>query len=61
MPVPVKFVALVLCTAATVFGALGDAGAPARAAEAAKIRVNTFPNAKALPVHVGLAKGLFAK
>jgi ABC-type nitrate/sulfonate/bicarbonate transport system substrate-binding protein len=35
--------------------------APAGAAEAARIRVNTFPNAKALPVHVGIAKGLFAK
>jgi ABC-type nitrate/sulfonate/bicarbonate transport system substrate-binding protein len=33
----------------------------AAAAEGATIRVNTFPNAKALPVHVGLAKGLFAK
>jgi ABC-type nitrate/sulfonate/bicarbonate transport system substrate-binding protein len=31
------------------------------AAEATTIRVNTFPNAKALPVHVGMAKGLFAK
>src|SRR5579872_2581358 len=35
--------------------------APAYAAEAVKIRVNTFPNAKALPVYVGIAKGLFAK
>jgi len=37
------------------------AGAPAAAGELTTIRVNTFPNAKALPVHVGLAKGLFAK
>jgi ABC-type nitrate/sulfonate/bicarbonate transport system substrate-binding protein len=31
------------------------------AADIATIRVNTFPNAKALPVHVGIAKGMFAK
>jgi ABC-type nitrate/sulfonate/bicarbonate transport system substrate-binding protein len=37
------------------------AAAQARAAEAVRIRVNTFPNAKALPVYVGIAKGLFAK
>src|SRR5262245_23825130 len=37
------------------------AAAQAGAAEATRIRVNTFPNAKALPVHVGIAKGLFAK
>jgi ABC-type nitrate/sulfonate/bicarbonate transport system substrate-binding protein len=33
---------------------------PARAADA-PIRVNTFPNAKALPVYVGIAKGFFAR
>jgi ABC-type nitrate/sulfonate/bicarbonate transport system substrate-binding protein len=32
---------------------------PAAAADA--LRVNTFPNAKALPLHVGVAKGIFAK
>src|SRR5882762_1431684 len=37
------------------------AAAQAGAAEAVRIRVNTFPNAKALPVHVGIANGLFAK
>ena len=37
------------------------AAAQAGAAEATRIRVNTFPNAKALPVHVGIAKGLFAR
>jgi ABC-type nitrate/sulfonate/bicarbonate transport system substrate-binding protein len=31
---------------------------PARAADA-PIRVNTFPNAKALPVYVGIARGFF--
>jgi len=47
--------------AAVAFIAVAPAGVPASAAEATKVRVNTFPNAKALPVHVGLAKGLFAK
>jgi ABC-type nitrate/sulfonate/bicarbonate transport system substrate-binding protein len=37
------------------------AAAQASAADATRIRVNTFPNAKALPVHVALAKGVFAK
>ena len=37
------------------------AAAQAGAAEAVRIRVNTFPNAKALPVYAGIAKGLFAK
>jgi len=45
--------------AALVSGAV--AAAQAGAAETTRLRVNTFPNAKALPVHVGLAKGLFAK
>src|SRR5215471_6349802 len=47
--------------AAVLLVALAAPGAPADAAEIRKIRVNTFPNAKALPVYVGLAKGLFAK
>jgi ABC-type nitrate/sulfonate/bicarbonate transport system substrate-binding protein len=54
-------VALCVATALGALGALGAFGGPAYAAEATKIRVNTFPNAKALPVYVGLAKGLFAK
>jgi ABC-type nitrate/sulfonate/bicarbonate transport system substrate-binding protein len=33
---------------------------PARVADA-PIRVNTFPNAKALPVYVGIARGFFAR
>jgi ABC-type nitrate/sulfonate/bicarbonate transport system substrate-binding protein len=38
------------------------AAATARAdADIITLRVNTFPNAKALPVHVGIAKGMFAK
>jgi len=34
---------------------------PAGAVEIASLRVNTFPNAKALPLHVGIAKGIFTK
>jgi ABC-type nitrate/sulfonate/bicarbonate transport system substrate-binding protein len=37
------------------------AGGPSRAAELVPLRVNAFPNAKALPLHAGLAKGIFAK
>jgi ABC-type nitrate/sulfonate/bicarbonate transport system substrate-binding protein len=42
---------LVLCLAASP--------SPVTAAE--RIRVNTFPNAKALPVYVGITKGFFAR
>jgi len=31
------------------------------AAEPQRLRVNAFPNAKALPLHAGLAKGIFAR
>src|SRR6267378_2575684 len=34
--------------------------AAAGSAELATVRVNSFPNAKALPLHAGIAKGLFA-
>src|SRR5258708_9613145 len=44
-----------------VLVAVAVAAAQAGAAEATRIRVNTFPNAKASPVHFGIAKGLFAK
>jgi ABC-type nitrate/sulfonate/bicarbonate transport system substrate-binding protein len=41
---------------------LGLALAPsARAEEGTLVRVNTFPNAKALPFHAGIARGIFAK
>lgn len=40
---------------------LGAASARASAAETITLRVNTFPSAKALPLHVGIAKGIFAK
>ena len=33
---------------------------PAGALEVASLRVNTFPNAKALPLHAGIAHGIFA-
>lgn len=36
-------------------------GAPAEAADPTVIGVNAFPNAKALPLHVGIAKGIFPK
>ena len=32
----------------------------AAAADPAAVRVNSFPNAKALPLHAGMAKGIFA-
>ena len=51
----------VICAAATSLGLLAAVATPTRAAETTRIRVNTFPNAKALPVYVGIAKGLFAK
>jgi ABC-type nitrate/sulfonate/bicarbonate transport system substrate-binding protein len=40
---------------------LAAAVAQADAADTTPLRVNTFPNAKALPVHVGIAKGMFTK
>ncbi len=36
-------------------------GAPAHAEERTPVRVNAFPNAKALPLHIGLAQGIFAR
>ena len=33
----------------------------ARPEEPTTLRVNTFPNAKALPLHAGIAKGIFEK
>jgi ABC-type nitrate/sulfonate/bicarbonate transport system substrate-binding protein len=56
-----RFWTVVMCAAAAALGVLAAVGAPAGAAETTRIRVNTFPNAKALPVYVGIAKGLFAK
>ncbi len=36
-------------------------GGQTHAAEMIALRVNAFPNAKALPLHAGLAKGIFAR
>jgi ABC-type nitrate/sulfonate/bicarbonate transport system substrate-binding protein len=60
MRMPARSLTVMLCAAAAALGMLAASGALAGAAEATRIRVNTFPNAKALPVYVGLAKGLFA-
>jgi ABC-type nitrate/sulfonate/bicarbonate transport system substrate-binding protein len=47
----------VLFSAFAVLTACAAAGA----ADPVAVRVNSFPNAKALPLHAGIAKGLFAK
>jgi len=58
MPVTVKSPALALGAVLALW--LAMPGSLATAADTA-IRVNTFPNAKALPVYVGITKGFFAK
>ena len=50
----------VSCCLALAF-AIATASGTARAQEPAPLRVNAFPNAKALPLHAGLAKGIFEK
>jgi ABC-type nitrate/sulfonate/bicarbonate transport system substrate-binding protein len=72
MSVPARFLTVATSTVAAMSRRVGFAAlfaalvsmvapaAPVSAAEVTKIRVNTFPNAKSLPVHVGIAKGLFA-
>ena len=47
--------------ALALLAALACAPAPGRAAELTQLRVNAFPNAKALPLHAGIAKGIFEK
>jgi len=42
------------CLAATTSG-------PARSAELVTLRINAFPNAKALPLHAGIATGIFER
>ena len=44
-----------------VLAMLAAAAGTAGAAEPATVRVNSFPNAKALPLHAGVAQGIFAK
>jgi len=34
---------------------------PARSAELVTLRINAFPNAKALPLHAGIATGIFER
>src|SRR5262249_27250296 len=46
-------------TAVVIALGLTVVAAPAPADEPTLIRVNTFPNAKALPLHAGIAKGIF--
>jgi ABC-type nitrate/sulfonate/bicarbonate transport system substrate-binding protein len=43
-----------------VLAMLAAAAGPAAAADPAAVRVNSFPNAKALPLHAGVAQGIFA-
>ena len=50
----------VSCCLALALGIALVAG-PGQAQEPAVLRVNTFPNAKALPLHAGIAKGIFEK
>src|SRR6202163_5052760 len=47
--------------ALTLVAALAFAPAPGRAAELTRVRVNAFPTAKALPLHAGIATGIFAR
>ncbi len=42
-------------------GTLVMMAAQARAADLVHLRVNAFPNAKALPLHAGIAQGIFAR
>ena len=49
------------CALALILGVAAGVGPAAAADEPALVRVNTFPNAKALPFHVGIAKGIFLK
>jgi ABC-type nitrate/sulfonate/bicarbonate transport system substrate-binding protein len=44
-----------------LIAALALTAAPGYAAELVPLRVNAFPNAKALPLHAGIAKGIFAR
>ena len=61
MPVLVPSRAAALCAILMLsVAAMAGADSPAQAAEA-MIRVNTFPNAKALPVYVGITRGFFEK
>jgi ABC-type nitrate/sulfonate/bicarbonate transport system substrate-binding protein len=47
--------------AGVLIAAAALAATPAQTAELVTLRVNAFPNAKALPLHGGIAKGIFAR
>ena len=47
--------------AGALIAALALTAAQGHAAERVPLRVNAFPNAKALPLHAGIAKGIFAR
>ena len=50
-----------ISAAASIALALTLATSAAQAQEPTLLRVNAFPNAKALPLHAGIAQGIFAK
>jgi ABC-type nitrate/sulfonate/bicarbonate transport system substrate-binding protein len=47
--------------AAALIAAVALTAAQSHAADLVQLRVNAFPNAKALPLHAGIAKGIFAR
>jgi ABC-type nitrate/sulfonate/bicarbonate transport system substrate-binding protein len=47
--------------AGALIAALALAAAQGHAADLVRLRVNAFPNAKALPLHAGIAEGIFAR
>jgi ABC-type nitrate/sulfonate/bicarbonate transport system substrate-binding protein len=57
MPGQSRFV----CLAGALIAAAALMAPPAPAADLVRLRVNAFPNAKALPLHAGIAKGIFAR
>ena len=50
-----------ISAAACIAFGLALIASPGRAQEPTLLRVNTFPNAKALPLHAGIAQGIFEK
>jgi ABC-type nitrate/sulfonate/bicarbonate transport system substrate-binding protein len=56
MPGQSKFI-----LAGALIAAVALAATQGRAADTVQLRVNAFPNAKALPLHAGIAKGIFAR
>jgi ABC-type nitrate/sulfonate/bicarbonate transport system substrate-binding protein len=60
MAIGIFTVALLACVFVPVAVPAAEDASPATAA-VATLRVNTFPNAKALPVYVGIERGIFAR